>query len=105
MSKEQPQKPTASELEILRVLWEDRKSTRLNSSHRTISYAVFCLKKKKKKHNYVSKNRKIQHHLDIVLIDTLSPACHTEFLISTSIHDSLGIFVVDLQSLAPMSVL
>src|SRR5207248_6442458 len=29
-------------------LREDRKSTRLNSSHRTISYAVFCLKKKKK---------------------------------------------------------
>src|SRR5207248_9994476 len=28
---------------------KDRKSTRLNSSHRTISYAVFCLKKKKKK--------------------------------------------------------
>src|SRR5437867_13354738 len=27
--------------------WIDRKSTRLNSSHRTISYAVFCLKKKK----------------------------------------------------------
>src|SRR5207248_5491707 len=29
------------------VPYEDRKSTRLNSSHRTISYAVFCLKKKK----------------------------------------------------------
>src|SRR5688572_33092684 len=28
----------------------DRKSTRLNSSHSEISYAVFCLKKKKKKH-------------------------------------------------------
>src|SRR2546422_4469217 len=28
---------------------EDRKSTRLNSSHGYISYAVFCLKKKKKK--------------------------------------------------------
>src|SRR3712207_7100370 len=28
----------------------DRKSTRLNSSHANISYAVFCLKKKKKKH-------------------------------------------------------
>src|SRR5205814_10713302 len=28
----------------------DRKSTRLNSSHLGISYAVFCLKKKKKKH-------------------------------------------------------
>src|SRR5271170_4936864 len=27
--------------------WEDRKSTRLNSSHEWISYAVFCLKKKK----------------------------------------------------------
>src|SRR3712207_7176587 len=29
----------------------DRKSTRLNSSHANISYAVFCLKKKKKKQN------------------------------------------------------
>src|SRR3712207_7820714 len=29
------------------VLIEDRKSTRLNSSHANISYAVFCLKKKK----------------------------------------------------------
>src|SRR3712207_7802296 len=29
---------------------EDRKSTRLNSSHANISYAVFCLKKKKKKY-------------------------------------------------------
>src|SRR3712207_7582239 len=29
------------------VLMEDRKSTRLNSSHANISYAVFCLKKKK----------------------------------------------------------
>src|SRR5207248_11623861 len=28
------------------VIEKDRKSTRLNSSHRTISYAVFCLKKK-----------------------------------------------------------
>src|SRR5437868_10354083 len=30
---------------------KDRKSTRLNSSHVSISYAVFCLKKKKKKKN------------------------------------------------------
>src|SRR5207248_2257370 len=35
-----------------------RKSTRLNSSHRTISYAVFCLKKKKKKKNKRIKNNK-----------------------------------------------
>src|SRR5207253_9625630 len=34
---------------------EDRKSTRLNSSHVAISYAVFCLKKKKKK-------KPTQHH-------------------------------------------
>src|SRR5438132_6380445 len=32
-----------------RVARRDRKSTRLNSSHTVISYAVFCLKKKKKK--------------------------------------------------------
>src|SRR5256885_8508475 len=31
-----------------RAAFEDRKSTRLNSSHLVISYAVFCLKKKKK---------------------------------------------------------
>src|SRR2546422_2413248 len=41
--------------EVLRIVLErllqppDRKSTRLNSSHGYISYAVFCLKKKKKK--------------------------------------------------------
>src|SRR5690349_7727798 len=35
------------------TVWGDRKSTRLNSSHVEISYAVFCLKKKKKNtHNY-----------------------------------------------------
>src|SRR2546426_4514663 len=32
-----------------RIRGQDRKSTRLNSSHLVISYAVFCLKKKKKK--------------------------------------------------------
>src|SRR5438552_12676896 len=54
---------TAEALDLLRRLsseygyteWgRDRKSTRLNSSHQIISYAVFCLKKKKKnthKHN------------------------------------------------------
>src|SRR2546427_6955541 len=34
--------------EDIPLLAEDRKSTRLNSSHSQISYAVFCLKKKKK---------------------------------------------------------
>src|SRR5947208_156206 len=43
----------------LEVSEEDRKSTRLNSSHQIISYAVFCLKKKKKtnKHKLNSQNR------------------------------------------------
>src|SRR2546426_7830679 len=35
-------------LQALSVDTQDRKSTRLNSSHLVISYAVFCLKKKKK---------------------------------------------------------
>src|SRR5690625_5642107 len=33
--------------ELVAPGWQDRKSTRLNSSHVAISYAVFCLKKKK----------------------------------------------------------
>src|SRR3712207_7792570 len=34
------------------IHYEDRKSTRLNSSHANISYAVFCLKKKKNTHMF-----------------------------------------------------
>src|SRR5437764_7732179 len=44
------------EAESAKTPVSDRKSTRLNSSHRCISYAVFCLKKKKKK----IKNKKRQ---------------------------------------------
>src|SRR5205085_10639599 len=36
----------------------DRKSTRLNSSHSQISYAVFCLKKKKKKKTKITQKKK-----------------------------------------------
>src|SRR5687768_18088199 len=50
-----PVRDLSRELERARP---DRKSTRLNSSHGYISYAVFCLKKKKKKHN---KNIKPKH--------------------------------------------
>src|SRR6266480_6185910 len=41
---------------------QDRKSTRLNSSHMSISYAVFCLKKKKKKKKKynITKKKKTQ---------------------------------------------
>src|SRR5947208_7750429 len=45
----------ADSLDLEVALKADRKSTRLNSSHQIISYAVFCLKKKKKKkHRTVS---------------------------------------------------
>src|SRR5688572_32069790 len=43
--------------EVEMGLMRDRKSTRLNSSHSQISYAVFCLKKKKK-----NKNNKYKHY-------------------------------------------
>src|SRR5207245_10166183 len=46
-----------------RSLGLDRKSTRLNSSHGSISYAVFCLKKKKKKErNSIIKKQKKKTH-------------------------------------------
>src|SRR5687768_17803751 len=45
---------TAAEMGKLDGPATDRKSTRLNSSHGYISYAVFCLKKKKKKHKYTT---------------------------------------------------
>src|SRR5207244_12428354 len=42
--------------EILTLPISDRKSTRLNSSHQIISYAVFCLKKKKNTSFYTKSN-------------------------------------------------
>src|SRR5690606_41449332 len=44
---QEPQQDTVHLLQLFKNL-KDRKSTRLNSSHVKISYAVFCLKKKKK---------------------------------------------------------
>src|SRR5258708_13207827 len=42
----------------------DRKSTRLNSSHQIISYAVFCLKKKKKKRESSDRHTTLTHTPD-----------------------------------------
>src|SRR5476649_1048799 len=42
----------------------DRKSTRLNSSHTVISYAVFCLKKKKIKRNSINRLKKKKKNKD-----------------------------------------
>src|SRR2546421_6958252 len=45
------------ERQFRRVFEKDRKSTRLNSSHDQISYAVFCLKKKKKYQQQLANTR------------------------------------------------
>src|SRR5215471_21078052 len=45
---------------------QDRKSTRLNSSHVEISYAVFCLKKKKKKKNTILFNKSKKNKKNIM---------------------------------------
>src|SRR2546430_6024462 len=54
-------------LQEVSALKVDRKSTRLNSIHSQISYAVFCLKKKKKKHIIT-----IQYSDMMILITTQS---------------------------------
>src|SRR5215218_2821430 len=67
-----------SEVRPLRIEDLDRKSTRLNSSHTVISYAVFCLKKKKKnlslsqvenKKNYKTKFAKISFSRATIAMD------------------------------------
>src|SRR5205807_6566147 len=67
-----------------RFLWResDRKSTRLNSSHLVISYAVFCLKKKKKKNKIYSmsdskilSNMLSASHVALLLTDKLLTIC------------------------------
>src|SRR5438309_8246216 len=50
----------------------DRKSTRLNSSHSSISYAVFCLKKKKSKHHISRFNQSHLHKCHFYLICSLT---------------------------------
>src|SRR2546422_8189634 len=66
--------PVGTQAKLLRVLEEskirrDRKSTRLNSSHGYISYAVFCLKKKKQ----VSQDSYPCAHADRLRRSQLSP--------------------------------
>src|SRR2546427_5260324 len=52
-------------VEDVHMVIKDRKSTRLNSSHSQISYAVFCLKKKKKQNNTIKRVNKIMTTYDI----------------------------------------
>src|SRR5258708_29060484 len=55
--------PASTDDDATSSVVEDRKSTRLNSSHQIISYAVFCLKKKKNKHNSQYQNPKTHKQL------------------------------------------
>src|SRR5205809_5085042 len=54
-------------LDGVRVDAADRKSTRLNSSHGYISYAVFCLKKKKKNRNHTNLSFIYKFGLNVVV--------------------------------------
>src|SRR5258707_10496229 len=55
--------PTVTSEEESLVTVGDRKSTRLNSSHANISYAVFCLKKKKKQKRIKDGHMNRVHHI------------------------------------------
>src|SRR5437764_8214941 len=56
-------RPTAG---ASRDWWRDRKSTRLNSSHRCTSYAVFCLKKERKNKDRVATERPCERLTDSI---------------------------------------
>src|SRR5438270_329108 len=91
----------------------DRKSTRLNSSHSQISYAVFCLKKKKKiKKNQTNINKTIFSMILYVVAFLFFMYLFTIFLFlfffndtatteiyTLSLHDALPIFHHRLQTI------
>src|SRR5947207_5661018 len=62
---------------------KDRKSTRLNSSHTVISYAVFCLKKKKKQHkeNSCKNNKTLNHNTDPNTSGEIAEDCESKHLL------------------------
>src|SRR5438552_11164219 len=70
-----------------RIRMRDRKSTRLNSSHQIISYAVFCLKKKKNKHRkhdiITLKTNTLNTTSPKVQIQTITK--HKQFKLNTSL--------------------
>src|SRR5688572_32292865 len=61
----------ASQPQVALTRGQDRKSTRLNSSHSQISYAVFCLKKKKNKKKKITiRQNNITHYAHVRNADT-----------------------------------
>src|SRR2546429_3655273 len=87
---------------IVFVLDGDRKSTRLNSSHGYISYAVFCLKKKKRAHR--DQDRGPRAHLEarglgLLREDTRLRRLHQPFTALPYLHGD-GPFVTMSQTLS-----
>src|ERR1035438_6965455 len=64
----------------------DRKSTRLNSSHLGISYAVFCLKKKKNRQRRALPHRGIRGALHVAVTDTGEGSCLDDTLPQRALH-------------------
>src|SRR2546421_108652 len=86
---------------------EDRKSTRLNSSHDQISYAVFCLKKKKNRYrpDYLLTNTYLSYHARRIphkLLDQLEEHTFVHALSSSLLSDNL--FATLCQSMPRLSV-
>src|SRR5574337_32318 len=77
------------------TLASDRKSTRLNSSHHSISYAVFCLKKKKKERGY-------QYILLYFFFFFFFNDTATTEIYTLSLHDALPIWNATPRSLSPL---
>src|SRR5690348_17444030 len=74
-----PAPPPAEYVPTSGGLFRDRKSTRLNSSHPSISYAVFCLKKKNNKKNKKTKTREcitkfqIDIQIHVIMFESIQP--------------------------------
>src|SRR3712207_8320636 len=71
VAREQGRRPVSAPTRLVRRARRDRKSTRLNSSHANISYAVFCLKKKKRKNSKTVKNN-VMHIMFVSIVDCIN---------------------------------
>src|SRR5258708_8628309 len=79
ISPSSPAHPVTAEHDPVRIrhaLESDRKSTRLNSSHQIISYAVFCLKKKKNT-TYTTATICSSHNCTLFVVTCTSTTCST----------------------------
>src|SRR5256885_6676509 len=72
---------------MYQLAFEDRKSTRLNSSHLVISYAVFCLKKKKQPNQPPA--QALCHHL--IDLDTISAGTNHPCSDTCDFHRMCGV--------------